>query len=162
MDAAGRDQHPAQNLPFTPSVDAGEILEDAERPARFEDVIGADSAKEELILRRLLENPRRFGSSNRKKSFMGAFWHGKTMLARAVAGESNIAFIASATNFVTHGKAVTAKRGTCLHGRADTPQQLSSSMRSTRLKSPPGLAQVMAEMALNALLTEMDGFTHPR
>ncbi len=90
------------------AVDAGEILDDVERPrTRFDEVIGADSAKDELkFFIDFLRNPRRFAALGLKMP-KGVLLHGppgtgKTMLARAMAGESNVAFLpVSATNFVT-------------------------------------------------------------
>jgi ATP-dependent Zn protease len=73
------------------------------RRAGFDDVIGADTAKEELkFFIDYLKNPRRFMALglNAPKGVLlhGPPGTGKTMPARAMAGESNVAFIAAAAS----------------------------------------------------------------
>ena len=146
------------------------MLDDVERPrTRFDDVIGADSAKEELkFFIDYLKNPRRFAALGLKPPkgvlLYGPPGTGKTMLARAVAGESNIAFIpVSATNFVTmwQGSGPQSVRDLFTRGRRYAPSIIFideiDAIGKVRAGSP-GSGQA-EEMALNALLTEMDGFT---
>lgn len=161
-----------RNLTLTRAIaaaDAGEVLDDVERPrTRFDDVIGADSAKEEMsFFIDFLKNPRRFSALGLKAP-KGILLHGppgtgKTMLARAMAGESNVAFIpVSATNFVTmwQGSGPQNIRDLFARARRYAPSivfideiDAIGKMRS----GTPGSGQG-EEMALNALLTEMDGF----
>lgn len=152
------------------AADAGEVLDDVERPrTRFEDVIGADSAKEELkFFIDYLKNPRRFTALGLKPP-KGVLLHGppgtgKTMLARAVAGESNIAFIpVSATSFVTmwQGSGPQSVRDLFARARRYAPSIVFIDEIDAigKVRSGTPGAGHGEEMALNALLTEMDGFT---
>ncbi len=151
------------------SVDAGEILEEVERPGtRFEDVIGADSAKEELkFFIDYLKSPRRFLALGLKPPkgvlLYGPPGTGKTMLARAMAGESDVAFIpAVASSFVTmwQGSGPESVRTLFARARRYAPSIVFideiDAVGKTRTGGPGGHGE---EMALNALLTEMDGFS---
>ena len=154
------------------AADAGEILEDVERPTtRFDDVIGADSAKEELrFFIDYLKNPRRFSALGLKPP-KGVLLHGppgtgKTMLARAMAGESDIAFIpATASSFVTiwQGSGPQSIRDLFARARRYAPAIVFideiDAIGSSRTGGAGG-AQA-TENTLNALLTELDGFTSP-
>jgi cell division protease FtsH len=154
------------------AVDAGEILDEVERPTTsFADVIGAKTAKEELqFFIDFLKNPRRFAALGMKPP-KGVLLHGppgtgKTMLARAMAGESKVAFIpVSATNFVTmwQGSGPQNVRDLFARARRYAPAIIFideiDAVGKVRLGSPgSGHGE---EMALNALLTEMDGFISP-
>ncbi len=162
-----------RNLRFSRAVaagDAGELVEDVERPAtKFDDVIGADSAKQELrFFIDYLKNPRRFSALGLKPPkgilLYGPPGTGKTMLARAMAGETDLAYLAAtATSFVTvwQGSGPENVRKLFERARRYAPAILFideidaiGKIRSGSLGS--GHAE---EMALNALLTEMDGFS---
>ena len=164
-----------RNLRTTRAVaaaDAGEILDEVERPTTsFTDVIGAKAAKEELeFFMDFLKNPRRFAALGLKPPkgvlLYGPPGTGKTMLARAMAGESKVAFIpVSATNFVTmwQGSGPQSVRDLFARARRYAPVIVFineiDAIGKLRLGTPgSGHGE---EMALNALLTEMDGFTSP-
>lgn len=151
------------------AADAGEILADVERPrVRFEDVIGAGSAKEELqFFIDYLKAPRRFSALGIKPPrgvlLYGPPGTGKTMLARALAGESNVAFVpAAASTFVTkwQGSGPESVRELFDRARRYAPAILFideiDAVGKVRTGGQTGHGE---EMALNALLTEMDGFT---
>jgi ATP-dependent metalloprotease FtsH len=153
------------------SGDAGEVLDEVERPStRFADVIGAEAAKEELnFFIEYLRNPRRFAAMG-LKPLKGVLLHGppgtgKTMLARAMAGESDVAFLPqSATNFVTMYQGSGPKNVRALFDRARryAPSIIFideiDAIGKSRSGAPGSRGQ---EDALNALLTEMDGFAGP-
>lgn len=164
-----------RNLSLTRAIaaaDAGEVLDDVERPkARFDDVIGADTAKDELkFFIDYLKNPRRFAALGLKPP-KGVLLHGppgtgKTMLARAMAGESNVAFLpVSASGFVTmwQGSGPQNVRDLFARARRYAPAIVFIDEIDAIGKVRSGAAGGAhgEEMALNALLTEMDGFTGP-
>ncbi len=163
-----------RNLRLTRAIaaaDADEVLDDVERPrTKFDDVIGADAAKEELkFFIDYLKNPRRFAALGIKPPkgilLYGPPGTGKTMLARAMAGESNVAFIpATASNFVTmwQGSGPQNIRDLFARARRYAPAIVFideiDTIGKVRLGGPGSQAE---ENTLNALLTEMDGFTSP-
>ena len=152
------------------ALDAGEILEEVERPrTRFNDVIGAESAKEELMFFiDFLKNPKRFAALGMTPP-KGILLHGppgtgKTMLARAMAGESNVAFIpASASSFVTiwQGSGPQSIRDMFARARRYAPAIIFiDEIDAIGKVRTGGVGAAQAtENTLNALLTEMDGFT---
>ena len=113
--------------------DISEILQDVERPSiGFADVYGADAAKSELeYIVKWLKNPRKFNTMGlRPPRGILLYGHpgtGKTMLARALAGESNVTFIMeSATNFVSNdvGSGPESVRNMFLRARRYAPSIL--------------------------------------
>lgn len=162
-----------RNFRFTRAIaaaDVGEVLQDVERPAvGFADVIGATAAKEELqFFIDYLRNPRRFAALGLKPPkgvlLVGPPGTGKTMLARAMAGESNVAFIpVVASSFVTiwQGSGPQNIRDLFARGRKYAPSIIFideiDSVGRVRSGSPGG--GHAEELTLNALLAEMDGFT---
>jgi len=117
------------------AADAGEVLEDVERPrTRFDDVIGADAAKEELqFFIDYLKNPRRLAALGLKPP-KGVLLHGpqnvRDLFERARR-------YAPAIIFIDELDAV------------------------GRVRTGGGGGAQATENTLDALLTEMDGFTSP-
>jgi ATP-dependent metalloprotease FtsH len=148
--------------------DAKEVLDEIEKPRiRFDDVIGATDAKEELqFFVNFLKTPGKFTALGLKPPrgilLYGPPGTGKTLLAKALAGESEVAFISAvASSFVTkyQGSGPEAVRDLFKRARRYAPSIVFideiDAIGRTRDSSQAGHGE---EMALNALLTEMDGF----
>lgn len=142
------------------------LLADADRPdVRFDDVIGAENAKEELkYFIRYLSNPRKFVKEGGKPAkgllLYGPPGTGKTMLARAMAGETNFAFIqTSATEFLNKwfGQSEQNVRDLFKRARKFAPAIIFIDEIDAIGKERTG-EERHTESVLNALLTEMDGF----
>ena len=149
--------------------DAGSILDEVEKPdVRFADVIGCRDAKDELkFFIDYLKNPRKFSAQGLKPPkgvlLYGPPGTGKTMLAKAMAGESDVAFLpAVASGFVTkyQGSGPEAVRSLFQKARRYAPAIVFIDELDAigRKRGASGTAHG-EEMALNALLTEMDGFS---
>lgn len=149
--------------------DNDSILDELEKPTiRFCDVIGAQQAKDELsFFIEYLQNPKRFTARglNPPKGVLlyGPPGTGKTMLAKAMAGESDVAFIpAVGSSFVTkyQGSGPEAVRSLFRKARKYAPALIfideidAIGRKRGQFNSGHG-----EEMALNALLAEMDGFS---
>ncbi|MBL8407257.1 MAG: AAA family ATPase, partial [Candidatus Accumulibacter sp.] len=86
------------------SADTGALVSDMERPlARFAEVIGAEGAKESLaFIRDWLHDPKKYAAAGveppRGILLTGAPGTGKTLLARALAGESECAFLSDGSS----------------------------------------------------------------
>jgi cell division protease FtsH len=146
-----------------------EFTMDQEVETRFTDVEGIDSAKEELeeIVDFLKKPERYFGSGAkipRGALLAGAPGTGKTLLARAIAGESNVPFIqCSAANFVEMFVGVGAKRVRELFEQARANQPcivfIDEIDAVGKKRSAGGMpSNDEREQTINQLLTEMDGF----
>ena len=136
---------------------------------RFADVAGCDEEKEEMIeLVDYLKNPKRFSKMGARVPkgvlLKGAPGTGKTLLAKAVAGEAGVPFFSiSGSDFVEMFVGVGASRVRDMFKKA---QQYAPSMlfideidavgrqRGTGL----GGGHDEREQTLNQLLVEMDGF----
>ena len=142
---------------------------DQEVETRFRDVEGIDSAKDELeeIVDFLKKPEKYFGSGARIPRgalLAGEPGTGKTLLARAIAGESNVPFIqCSAANFVEMFVGVGAKRVRELFQQARENQPcivfIDEIDAVGKQRSAGGMpSNDEREQTINQLLTEMDGF----
>ena len=135
----------------------------------FQDVAGADEAKDELMeVVEFLRNPKKFTHIGAKIPkgvlLLGSPGVGKTLLARAVAGEANVPFLhISGSEFVEMFVGVGASRVRDLFARAkkNSPciifvDELDAvgRQRGTGL----GGSHDEREQTLNQILVEMDGF----
>jgi cell division protease FtsH len=138
----------------------------------FADVAGIDESKAELTeVVDFLKNPDRYrrlgGRIPRGVLLSGRPGTGKTLLARAVAGEANVPFFSvSASEFVEAIVGIGASRVRDLFQQARNAQpaiifidELDAIGRSrTSGASPFGGGNDEREQTLNQILTEMDGF----
>ncbi|MCR4788914.1 MAG: AAA family ATPase, partial [Lachnospiraceae bacterium] len=142
------------------------ILSDAEKPdVRFDDVIGAKKAKDELrFFVEYLKNPKQFVASGGKPPkgvlLYGPPGTGKTMLAKAMAGESDVTFIqTSAAEFKNPyvGASEQKIRDVFKKAKQYAPAIIFIDEIDAIGKKRTG-NDTVTEGILNALLTEMDGF----
>ncbi|KAK6145302.1 hypothetical protein DH2020_022122 [Rehmannia glutinosa] len=136
----------------------------------FADVAGVDEAKEELEeIVEFLRNPDRYirlgARPPRGVLLMGLPGTGKTLLAKAVAGEADVPFIScSASEFVELYVGMGASRVRDLFARAkkEAPSIIFIDEIDAVAKSRDGRSRIVSnderEQTLNQLLTEMDGF----
>ena len=149
--------------------DAGSVLDEVEKPdIKFSDVIGAGDAKDELMFFiDYLKNPKKFTAQGltppKGVLLYGPPGTGKTMLAKAMAGESDVAFIpAVASSFVTkwQGSGPESVRNLFKKARRYAPSIIFiDEIDAVGRKRDASSNNHGEEMALNALLTEMDGFS---
>lgn len=142
------------------------LLSDAQRPSiKFDDVIGAESAKEELkYFIKYLKNPKEFlinGSKPPKGVLLyGPPGTGKTMLAEAMAGEADVHFIkAAASDFASKwvGESEGNIRSIFKKAKTYAPAIIFIDEIDAIGKQRTG-ADPHREAMLNTLLTEMQGF----
>lgn len=144
--------------------------DDESQKKTFEDVAGSKEAKQELMeIVDFLKNPQKFldiGAQIPKGVLlMGAPGTGKTLLARAVAGEASVPFFyLSGSEFIEMFRGVGASR---VRNLFDMAKKVSPAiifideidaigrMRGTGL----GGGNDESEQTLNQILTEMDGFS---
>ncbi|KAL3620096.1 ATP-dependent zinc metalloprotease FTSH 9, chloroplastic [Castilleja foliolosa] len=136
----------------------------------FSDVAGVDEAKEELEdIVEFLRNPDRYARLGARPPrgvlLVGLPGTGKTLLAKAVAGEADVPFIScSASEFVELYVGMGASRVRDLFARAkkEAPSIIFIDEIDAVAKSRDGKFRVVSnderEQTLNQLLTEMDGF----
>jgi cell division protease FtsH len=145
-------------------------VEPSEQTVTFDDVAGIDEAKQELTeIVDFLRNPDRYrrlgGRIPRGVLLSGAPGTGKTLLARAVAGEAHAPFFSiSASEFVEAIVGVGASRVRDLFKQAKEAapaiifiDELDAIGRSRTAGSSFG-GNDEREQTLNQILTEMDGF----
>jgi cell division protease FtsH len=136
----------------------------------FEDVAGADEAKQELVeIVEFLKEPKKFhrlGARIPKGVLLaGAPGTGKTLLARAVAGEAGVTFFSmNGSEFVEMFVGVGASRVRDLFEQAKTNSpcivfidELDALGKARGAGGPMG-GNDEREQTLNQLLVEMDGF----
>jgi cell division protease FtsH len=136
----------------------------------FDDVAGIDEAENELVeIVDFLKDPRKYsrlgGAAPKGVLLVGAPGTGKTLLARAVAGEAGVPFFSmSGSEFVEMIVGVGAARVRDLfkQARENAPaiifiDELDSIGRARGQVAIGGSSE--QEQTLNQILTEMDGFT---
>ncbi|XP_057428776.1 ATP-dependent zinc metalloprotease FTSH 9, chloroplastic-like [Lotus japonicus] len=147
----------------TKSSDRGETV-------TFADIAGVDEAKEELEeIVEFLRNPDKYtrlgARPPRGVLLVGLPGTGKTLLAKAVAGEADVPFIScSASEFVELYVGMGASRVRDLFAKAkrEAPSIIFIDEIDAVAKSRDGKFRMVSnderEQTLNQLLTEMDGF----
>lgn len=148
--------------------DMNDMLTDAEKPKeRFDDVIGAGTAKKELkFFVDYLKDPGKFAAQGHRLPkgvlLYGKPGTGKTMLAKALAGESDVTFIpAAASSFVNKyvGSGPAAVRELFRKARRYAPSIIFIDEVDAVAKQRTGdVINQSSEETLNALLVEIDGF----
>ncbi|MGC8492935.1 MAG: ATP-dependent zinc metalloprotease FtsH [Syntrophobacteraceae bacterium] len=147
----------------------GRVYAEQEIGVRFKDVAGIDEAKEELIeIVEFLKTPEKFTSLGGKIPkgvlLVGAPGTGKTLLARAVAGESGVPFFSiTGSDFVEMFVGVGAARVRDLFEQAKSNAPCIVFIDELdALGKARGISPVAGhderEQTLNQLLSEMDGF----
>ncbi|MEK9177906.1 MAG: AAA family ATPase, partial [Patescibacteria group bacterium] len=158
-----------QVLSFGQSKARITMPDDKKQKITFKDVAGCKEAKQELLeIVDFLKNPKKFidiGAEIPKGVIlMGAPGTGKTLLARAVAGEANVAFFSiSGSEFVEMFVGIGASRVRDLFNMAKRQapaivfvDEIDAVGRARG--SGMGGANDEREQTLNQILTEMDGF----
>jgi cell division protease FtsH len=143
---------------------------DAAHRVTFEDVAGIDEAENELVeIVQFLKNPQKYtrlgGTAPKGVLLIGAPGTGKTLLARAVAGEAGVPFFSmSAAEFVEMIVGVGAARVRDLfkQARENAPaiifiDEIDAIGRARGQIAIGGASE--QEQTLQQILTEMDGFT---
>lgn len=148
---------------------ARQVKADDKNKKTFKDVAGAKEAKEELTeIVDFLKNPKRFTDLGAKIPkgvlLMGAPGTGKTLIAKAVAGEANVPFFhISGSEFVEMFVGVGASRVRDLFARAKKAAPaiiFIDEIDAVGRKRGAGLggSHDEREQTLNQILVEMDGF----
>ncbi len=148
---------------------ARQVKADDKNKKTFKDVAGAKEAKEELEeIVDFLKNPKRFTDLGAKIPkgvlLMGAPGTGKTLIAKAVAGEANVPFFhISGSEFVEMFVGVGASRVRDLFARAKKSAPaiiFIDEIDAVGRKRGAGLggSHDEREQTLNQILVEMDGF----
>lgn len=138
---------------------------------KFADVVGCDYAKEEVLeLVQFMKDPARFKTLGAKIPrgvlLVGPPGVGKTLLAKAIAGETNTAFFyASGSEFAQPYWGMGVQRIKRLFREARRAKrsiifidEFDALARGRRSHTAGGSAEMDSENTLNQLLTEMDGF----
>ncbi len=149
--------------------DAGNILSSMSKPdVRFDDVIGAHDAKKELTyFVEYLKNPKKYMGTGVKAPkgvlLYGPPGTGKTMLAKAMACEAGVTFIAAEGNQFL--KKYVGEGSEKVHELFRTARKYAPSIlfideidAIAKERKGAGAIGAGSEETLTALLTEMDGF----
>ncbi len=145
------------------------LLNESSKKVLFNDVAGVDEAKEELQeIVEFLKDPKKFtrlgGRIPKGVLLVGAPGTGKTLLARAIAGEAGVPFFSiSGSDFVEMfvGVGASRVRDLFLQGKKNAPciifiDEIDAVGRHRG--AGPGGGHDEREQTLNQLLVEMDGF----
>ncbi|MFA4909599.1 MAG: ATP-dependent zinc metalloprotease FtsH [Desulfobacteria bacterium] len=145
------------------------LLSEHQHKVTFEDVAGIDEAKEELQeIIEFLKNPKKFtklgGRIPKGVLLMGAPGTGKTLLAKAIAGEAEVPFFSiSGSDFVEMfvGVGASRVRDLFIQGKKNAPciifiDEIDAVGRHRGAGLGGGHDE--REQTLNQLLVEMDGF----
>ncbi|PNX98298.1 ATP-dependent zinc metalloprotease ftsh chloroplastic-like [Trifolium pratense] len=163
-------QHTTGQLRNRKSGPSGTKSSERGETVTFADIAGVDEAKEELEeIVEFLRNPDRYtrlgARPPRGVLLVGLPGTGKTLLAKAVAGEADVPFIScSASEFVELFVGMGASRVRDLFARAkrEAPSIIFIDEIDAVAKSRDGKFRMVSnderEQTLNQLLTEMDGF----
>jgi len=151
----------------------GKLLAQEDMSVTFDDVAGADEAKEELIeIIEFLRNPDKYrilgGKLPKGVLLVGSPGTGKTLLAKAVAGEANAPFFSlTGSDFVEMFVGVGAARVRDMFAQADQRapciifiDELDALGKARGINVMGGHDE--REQTLNQLLAEMDGFDSNR
>ncbi len=151
------------------SEDSKNVLSSVSRPnVRFADVIGATDAKKELTyFVEYLKNPKKYTGTGVKPPkgvlLYGPPGTGKTMLAKAMASESNVTFIAAEGNqflkkFVGEGPEKVHELFRTARKYAPAVLFIDEIDAIAKERRGAGASSGGTEETLTAFLTEMDGF----
>ena len=145
------------------------LLSDAQEKVTFDDVAGIDESKEELQeIIEFLRDPKKFtrlgGRIPKGVLLVGAPGTGKTLLARAIAGEADVPFFSiSGSDFVEMfvGVGASRVRDLFMQGKKNAPciifmDEIDAVGRHRGAGLGGGHDE--REQTLNQLLVEMDGF----
>ncbi len=167
MARGGQGGDPSRGMTFGKS--RARLHKDLNRKVNFDDVAGCEEAKQDLAeIVEFLKNPQKFTALGAKIPkgvlLMGSPGTGKTLLAKAVAGEANVPFFSvSGSEFVEMFVGVGASRVRDLfaQGRKNSPciifvDELDAVGRSRG--TGLGGSHDEREQTLNQILVEMDGF----
>ena len=154
---------------FSVRKSKAKLFDKDEEDTTFDDVAGADSAKEELHeIIKFLKTPERFerlgGKVPKGVLLVGPPGTGKTLLARAVAGEANVPFFSvSGSDFMEMFVGVGASRVRDMFSEAKEASPaiiFIDELDSIGRKRGAGMGggHDEREQTLNQLLSELDGF----
>ena len=157
---------------FNVGASRAKVVEEGKIKTRFADVAGVDEAKEELVeVVDFLKNPKKYtdigGKIPKGVLLVGDPGTGKTLLARAVAGEAGVPFFSiSGSDFVEMFVGVGASRVRDLfkQAREKAPCIIFIDEIDALAKSRANgfSSNDEREQTLNQLLVEMDGFDNDK